>query len=324
MPMKKESPFHNFFKLPFLWIFLFFLILPYLMPLIKGYTALASEILIYAMFALGFNLLLSYTGLPSFGHAAFFGIGAYGMALTQLKLVKNLWIGLFIGIIAAGFFAALVGAIIARKRGVYFALLTLAFGQMFFFIAFRWDELTGGETGLTGFGRPLLTIPGLSPLDLTAPMNFYLFTVALFMVVMILIWRLIHSPFGSVLQAVKQNELRAKYLGYNTTFYKWASFTISGMVSGLAGAMFALQHGAVFPQYLYWAESGTVVMITIMGGGVINFFGPVLGAGIFIILQNAIGALTEHWLFLLGLVFILIVMVIPEGILGLFKKTKTA
>jgi branched-chain amino acid transport system permease protein len=294
------------------------------MPLIKGYTALASEILIYAMFALGFNLLLSYTGLPSFGHAAFFGIGAYGLALTQLKWVKDLWLGLFVGMLAAGFFAALVGAIIARKRGVYFALLTLAFGQMFFFIAFRWDEVTGGETGLTGFDRPPLAIPGLPPLNLTAPMNFYLFTLIVLMVVMILIWRLIHSPFGSVLQAVKQNELRAKYLGYNTIFYKWASFTLSGMISGLAGAMFALQHGSVFPQYLYWTESGNVVMITIMGGGVVNFFGPVLGAGIFVILQNAIGALTEHWLFLLGLTFILIVMVIPEGILGLFKKTKTA
>jgi branched-chain amino acid transport system permease protein len=294
------------------------------MPLIKGYTALASEILIYAMFALGFNLLLSYTGLPSFGHAAFFGIGAYGLALTQLKWVKDLWLGLLVGMLAAGFFAALVGAIIARKRGIYFALLTLAFGQMFFFIAFRWDEVTGGETGLTGFDRPPLAIPGLPPLNLTAPMNFYLFTLIVLMVVMILIWRLIHSPFGSVLQAVKQNELRAKYLGYNTIFYKWASFTLSGMISGLAGAMFALQHGSVFPQYLYWTESGNVVMITIMGGGVINFFGPVLGAGIFVILQNAIGALTEHWLFLLGLTFILIVMVIPEGILGLFKKTKTA
>jgi len=322
--MERKNPFRQIFKLPFLWLFLFFLILPYLMPLIKGYTALASEILIYAMFALGFNLLLSYTGLPSFGHAAFFGIGAYGLALTQLKWVKDLWLGLFVGMLAAGFFAALVGAIIARKRGVYFALLTLAFGQMFFFIAFRWDEVTGGETGLTGFDRPPLAIPGLPPLNLTAPMNFYLFTLIVLMVVMILIWRLIHSPFGSVLQAVKQNELRAKYLGYNTIFYKWASFTLSGMISGLAGAMFALQHGSVFPQYLYWTESGNVVMITIMGGGVVNFFGPVLGAGIFVILQNAIGALTEHWLFLLGLTFILIVMVIPEGILGLFKKTKTA
>lgn len=322
--MERKNPFRQIFKLPFLWLFLFFLILPYLMPLIKGYTALASEILIYAMFALGFNLLLSYTGLPSFGHAAFFGIGAYGLALTQLKWVKDLWLGLFVGMLAAGFFAALVGAIIARKRGVYFALLTLAFGQMFFFIAFRWDEVTGGETGLTGFDRPPLAIPGLPPLNLTAPMNFYLFTLIVLMVVMILIWRLIHSPFGSVLQAVKQNELRAKYLGYNTIFYKWASFTLSGMISGLAGAMFALQHGSVFPQYLYWTESGNVVMITIMGGGVVNFFGPVLGAGIFVILQNAIGALTEHWLFLLGLTFILIVMVIPEGILGLFEKTKTA
>ena len=322
--MERKNPFRQIFKLPFLWLFLFFLILPYLMPLIKGYTALASEILIYAMFALGFNLLLSYTGLPSFGHAAFFGIGAYGLALTQLKWVKDLWLGLFVGMLAAGFFAALVGAIIARKRGVYFALLTLAFGQMFFFIAFRWDEVTGGETGLTGFDRPPLAIPGLPPLNLTAPMNFYLFTLIVLMVVMILIWRLIHSPFGSVLQAVKQNELRAKYLGYNTIFYKWASFTLSGMISGLAGAMFALQHGSVFPQYLYWTESGNVVMITIMGGGVVNFFGPVLGAGIFVILQNAIGALTEHWLFILGLIFIAIVMIIPEGILGLFKRAKAA
>ena len=320
--MDSKNSIQQFLKLPFLWLFLFFLVLPYLMPLIKGYTALASEILIYAMFALGYNLLLSYTGLPSFGHAAFFGVGAYGLALTQLKLTQELWLGLFIGILAAGFFAAIVGAIICRKRGIYFALLTLAFGQMFFFIAFRWEEVTGGETGLTGFSRPPLKIPGLLEINLTHPMNFYLFILILFMVGMILIWKLIHSPFGSVLQAVKQNEVRAKFLGYNTTFYKWISFTISGAISGFAGAMFALQHGSAFPQYLYWTESGNVVMVTIMGGGVINFFGPVLGAGIFVILQNAIGALTEHWLFILGLIFIAIVMVIPEGILGLFKRAK--
>jgi branched-chain amino acid transport system permease protein len=322
--MDSKSSIQQFLKLPFLWLFLFFLLLPYLMPLIKGYTALASEILIYAMFALGYNLILSYTGLPSFGHAAFFGIGAYGMALTQLKLVKELWLGLFIGILAAGFFAAIVGAIICRKRGIYFALLTLAFGQMFFFIAFRWEEVTGGETGLTGFSRPPLKIPGLLEINLTNHMNFYLFVLVLFMVGMILIWKLIHSPYGSVLQSVKQNEVRAKFLGYNTTFYKWTSFTISGMVSGFAGAMFALQHGSAFPQNLYWTESGNVVMVTIMGGGVVNFFGPILGAGIFVVLQNAMGALTEHWLFILGLIFIAIVMIIPEGILGLFKRAKAA
>jgi len=314
----------RFLGLPFLWMFLFFLVLPYLMPLIKGYPALASEILIYAMFALGFNLLLSYTGLPSFGHAAFFGIGAYGMAITQLKWAKDLWLGLFMGMVAAGLFAAIVGAIICRKRGIYFALLTLAFSQMFFFVAFRWDEVTGGETGLTGFERPPLRLPGLQAINLTRPMAFYLFTLVIFMIVIILIWRLVRSPFGSVLQAVKQNEIRARYLGYNTTFYKWFSFTLSGIISGLAGAMFLLQHGAVFPSYLYWTESGNVVMVTVMGGGVVNFFGPILGAGIFVILQNAIGALTEHWLFILGLIFILIIMVLPEGILGLFKKQKTA
>jgi branched-chain amino acid transport system permease protein len=154
-------------------------------------------------------------------------------------------------------------------------------------------------------------------------MAFYLFTLAVFMVVMILIWRLVHSPFGSVLQSIKQNEVRAKYLGYNTVFYKWVSFTISGVISGLAGAMFLLQQGAVFPTYLNWTESGNVVMVTIMGGGVVNFFGPILGAGIFVILQNAIGAYTEHWLLILGLIFIAIIMAIPEGILGLFRRTKT-
>ncbi len=313
----------HFLKLPFLWMFLFFLILPYLMPLIKGYTALASEILIYAMFALGFNLLLSYTGLASFGHAAFFGIGAYAMALTQLKWSENLWLGLFMGMVAAGVFSGLVGALVCRKRGIYLSLLTLAFSQMFFLVAFRWDEVTGGETGLTGLTRPPLTLPGLPAISLKGPMAFYLFTLAVFMIVMVLIWRLVHSPFGSVLQSIKQNEVRAKYVGYNTAFYKWISFTISGVVSGLAGAMFLLQHGAVFPTYLNWTESGNVVMVTIMGGGVINFFGPILGAGIFVILQNSIGAFTEHWLLILGLIFIAIIMLIPEGILGVLKRTKT-
>ena len=168
--MVGKNSIQRFLRLPFLWMFLFFLILPYLMPLIKGYTALASEILIYALFALGFNFLLSYTGLPSFGHAAFFGIGAYGMALTQLKWAKDLWLGLLVGTLVAGFFAALVGAIICRKRGIYFSLLTLAFGQMFFFIAFRWDEVTGGETGLTGLARPPLRLPGLPAIDLAGPM----------------------------------------------------------------------------------------------------------------------------------------------------------
>jgi branched-chain amino acid transport system permease protein len=155
-------------------------------------------------------------------------------------------------------------------------------------------------------------------------MAFYFFTLAVFMIVMILIWRLVHSPFGSVLQSIKQNEMRAKYVGYNTAFYKWMSFTISGVVSGLAGAMFLLQHGAVFPTYMNWTESGNVVMVTIMGGGLINFFGPILGGGIFVILQNAIGAFTEHWLLILGMIFIAIIMLIPEGILGLLKRTKAS
>ena len=305
---------------PMFWVFALFLILPYLLPIVGGYTYLGTEVLIWAIFSLGYNILLGYTGLPSFGHGAFFGIGAFVFGIIQLRVIQGMWIPILMGTFAGAFFGALVGLFVAKKRGIYFALLTIAFSQMFWFISWGWDKMTGGEDGLTGINRLPLGIPGLFSIDLKDILNFYYFVYFIFIVCTILIWIIVHSPFGRTLQAIRYNETRAKCIGYNTVFYKWISFTISCAFSGLAGSLYALLRHAAFSDVMHWTQSGNVLLMVLLGGGLINFFGPVLGAGVFIVLRDLFSTLTEHWLLIYGLLFMFVIIFIPEGILSFFKK----
>ncbi|HEX9920629.1 MAG TPA: branched-chain amino acid ABC transporter permease [Candidatus Methylomirabilis sp.] len=305
---------------PMPWVFLFFLVLPYLLPLVGGYTYLGVEVLIWSIFALGFNILLGYTGLPSFGHGAFFGIGAFALGIVQLRLVQGMWIPILAGTLAGAFFGALVGLFLAKKRGIYFALLTIAFSQMFWFVSWGWDSMTGGEDGLAGINRLPIGLPGLFGIDMENVLHFYYFVYFLFILCTLLIWIIVHSPFGRTLQAIRYNEVRAGSIGYNIALYKWISFTLSCAFSGLAGSLYALLRNAAFSDVMHWTQSGNVIMMVLLGGGLTNFFGPILGSGVFIVLRDLFSAHTEHWLLIYGLLFMCVIIFIPEGILSLFKK----
>ena len=228
-----------------MWIvFLVFALFPYI-PFFGRYLSLGTEVLVWSLFALGFNILLGYTGLASFGHGAFFGIGAYAAGIFFLNVSKGVWGPLFMAVAVSGVFAALVGLLVAKKRGIYFSLITIAISQVFYFVAFRWEELTGGETGLSGIDRVNIGFPGLE-LKISPPLNYYYFVLVVFMLCTLLIWRLVHSPFGKVLQSIRENEVRAKYLGYNTAVYKWGAFAISGLFAGLAGGLYTLLINSAF------------------------------------------------------------------------------
>ncbi|HWW48404.1 MAG TPA: branched-chain amino acid ABC transporter permease [Xanthobacteraceae bacterium] len=287
----------------------FFAVLPVLLSALNISLSLGTEILIIALFAVSYNIVLGTTGLASFGHAAFFGSGAYAVGIAQQYGVSGAAVSLVLAFAAGLIAAVLVGALVMKKRGIYFGLLTLAFGQMFYIVALRWDDVTGGETGLTGLQRP--TPFGLNLSDHT---TFYYFILTIFMAALWVIWRITNSPFGSLLAAIKSNEVRTQYLGYDTARYKLAAMAISGAFSGLAGGLYAWFQYAAYPQNLFWIESGNIVILTLLGGGLSSFFGPILGAAVFVGAQDLISTYTERWMFFFGLIFILVVTAFPNGL----------
>ena len=274
------------------------------------YPYLALEIMIWMIFALGYNLLLGHGGLPSFGHGAFFGVGAYAFGLAQLKAGAGLWGALGLAILAAATAGALVAAFISHRRGIYYALLTIAFGQVFWFVAIKWHGVTGGEDGLLNIRRPALVASSDA---------LHFFALGALVVVALFIWRLVHSPYGRVLGAVKQNETRAAFAGHNTWLYKWSAFVISCAIAGLAGALFALAQQSAYPNVMSLHNSGFVVMMVLVGGGLVSFWGPVVGAAFFLLARDLLGAYTETWLLWYGLLFMAMVLFRPEGIVGMWR-----
>jgi len=283
------------------------------------YQYLALEIVVWMLYALGYNLLLGCAGLPSFGHGAFFGMGAYAFGLLQQKLVANLWIDLSGAVLAAALLGALVAAFVSHRRGIYYALLTIAFGQIVWFVAIKWHSVTGGEDGLLNLRR-LPAEFGFARASLQSNEALFAFALALFALVVIGLWRLAHSPFGRVLQAIRQNETRAAFAGYNVWLYKWLAFVISAAVAGLAGALFAMAQQSAYPNVMSLHQSGFVVMMVLVGGGLVSFWGPVLGAVFFILARDLLGAYTETWLLWYGLLFMAIVLWKPEGLAGLWQE----
>lgn len=296
-------------------LFALFLALPLVLEVLHLSINLGTEILIIALFAMAYNIMLGTTGLASFGHAAFFGTGAYAVGILQQHGIVNLFAGLAVAVAAGTVAAALIGVLVNKKRGIYFGLLTLAFGQMFYIVALRWDEVTGGETGLTGIVRPQLA--GLNSND---PVTFYYLVLVLFALSIVTIWKITQSPFGTMLSAIKGNEVRTQYLGYNTRYYKLVAFMISGAFSGLAGGLFAWHQFAAYPQTLFWVESGNIVILTLLGGGLSSFLGPVLGAAVFVGAQDLISSYTEHWMLFFGLMFIVVVTAFPNGLPEAFSR----
>ncbi len=234
----------------------------------------------------------------------------------------GLWAPLVAGIVGTVLCGALVGLFVARRRGIYFSLLTIAFGVMFWFMVFFLDTWTGGEDGLTGIQRGPVVLPIWGALSLRDNLPFYYFVYVFFVLATIVLWRIVHSPFGQVIGAVKQSEIRARALGYDTPRYKWAVFTLSTAFAGLAGGLYTLARFGAFAEPMSLQQSGNVVLMCLIGGGFASFYGPVLGVAVFLVLRDLFSTLTDHWMLLYGLLFMGIILFMPEGILGLIQRVR--
>jgi len=287
------------------------------------YQYLALEITIWMLFAMAHNLLLGQGGMPSFGHGAYFGVGAYAFGLFQQRADAGLLTGLFGAIVAAALVGAFVGAFISHRRGIYYALLTIAFGQVLWFVAIKWHAVTGGDDGLLKIARLPLQLPGLE-ISLESNFSFFYFVLTVFALVLLFLWRLIHSPYGRVLRAIKQNEMRASFVGYNVWLYKWTAFVLSAGLSGLAGSLFAMAQQSAYPNVMSLHNSGFVVMMVLIGGGLVSFWGPVIGALIFILARDLLGAYTETWLLWYGLLFMAMVIYQPDGVAGAWQAWRAS
>ena len=296
---------------PILAFFVVFAIFPWVVP----YKSLATQVLIYGLFALGFNLLYGYTGLLSFGSAAYWGLGAYGTGIALAKLkITSLWAALGLGLGAALVGGALFGFFCLRRRGIYFAMLTLAFAQLLYFVGFHLADLTGGDDGLRGITVPALTLPGVS-IPLNRSVVFYYFTLVIVGVAVAALKRILDSPFGAVLQAIRENADRATACGYDISRVKHLSFVFYALFAGLAGSLDALRLTVVPIESLHWSTSGQVVIMTLLGGAG-TFFGPFVGAAAFLVLEDSISVVTESWPLVIGAVFMVFVLFLPKGIWG--------
>lgn len=304
---------------PFFYLFIFFSVFPFI-PFLGKYLSLGTEMLIWILYSTSFNLLLGYTGLASFGHGAFYGAGSYVTALLYLQFVnnsKNIFFPLLAAIIMVGILAYFLGFVLREKRGIYFALITVAFSQILYIIAFKWTEVTGGELGITRLFRGQFL-----GIDLTNPARYYYFVLIIVFLGSLVIRRITFSPFGKALQSLKQNEIRIQYLGYNSKKCVCYVMTIAGIFAGLAGGLYCLLYGSVFADNMSWTKSGDVVIATILGGGLVNFYGPIIGSTIFIMAREILSSIWDNWMFLYGLSFVVIILFIPTGLLGIVEKRK--
>ncbi|NYT38594.1 branched-chain amino acid ABC transporter permease [Allopusillimonas soli] len=293
--------------------------MPYWMGAVGGYTGLATRVLVLALAAMSVNFLLGFTGVLSFGHAAYFGLGCYGVGMMIKYLVPSTPLGMLVGVLVGTAAAAVVGALIVKLRGIYFAMVTIAFGQMFYFIAFRWNTVTGGDDGLTGWRRMPLDL-GFTQVDLLHNgLAFYYFVLLLFAVSVGVMALILRSPFGRTLLAIRENERRARFLGIPVERHIWIAFIISALFASLAGTLYALLNNFVDPRSLHWTLSGNFVIMAVVGG-MRSFWGPLIGAAIFVVLQDFVSSYTQNWMFFIGIFFVLIVLFFPRGVLGIIRR----
>lgn len=282
---------------------------------------LAMQILILAVFSLGFNLLFGYTGLLSFGQAGFFAVGAYGCAKILLA-VPNLFLGIVGGVVLAGVAALLLGMLSVRHTRIYFSMLTLAFGMMIFSIAWKWRDFTGGDDGLVGIPRAPLEIPGLLSISVATMERYYYVVLVLSLLAILAMYRLVRSPLGLTLQAIRDSETRAAFAGVPVRKYRLVAFTIAGIYAGLAGALLPPLENTVTPPIAHWSTSAEPVLATLLGG-VHAFAGPIVGAFLFFIIKDIIVRFTEYWLIWFGVIVVALVMGFPGGVMSIFAKRRT-
>jgi branched-chain amino acid transport system permease protein len=296
------------------------LLMPQIAPRVGLAISVCTEVLLYAIAAMAVNLLIGYTGVLPFGNAAFFGLGAYGAGLSIEYLHVGFIASIVLGMIASFVGALLIGPFLLRRRGIYFALLMIAFGQVFYFIAYRFTDITGGEDGMN-FARPAVEGLGVVLKD----QQFYYAMLVVFALVMIGFLLLVRSPFGRTLLAIKENETRARYLGLNTDRFIFVALLISAIMEGLAGACYGLSIMFAYPLMLDWHNSGNIVLMTILGGSG-TLFGPFIGAVIFVVGQEILSTHWIWWQIPLGALFVACVLGFPKGILGtaldLFSKRR--
>jgi branched-chain amino acid transport system permease protein len=300
-----------------LWVLL--LTAPFWLPAIGSYVELGSNVIVFALGAMALNFLLGYTGVLSFGHAAYFGLGAYGTAMTIKYLVPSTPLGMLVGIAIGTLAAAAIGPLIVRLRGVYFAMCTIAFGQVFYYIAFQWRSATGGDDGVSAWHRMPISL-GFMQLDIVNNAEvFYYFVLAVFAVSTGVMAFLLRSPFGRTLLAIRENERRARFLGIPVDRHIWMSWVISCCFASVAGSLYALMDNFVDPRALRWDQSGEFVIMAVLGG-MRSFWGPLIGAAIFLVLQDYISSRTDNWMSFIGLFFVLIVLFFPRGVLGIIRR----
>jgi len=288
---------------------------PYWMPLVGGYTALGTRVLVLGLAAMSVNFLLGFTGVLSFGHAAYFGLGAYGAGFCLKFLAPSTPLSLLCGMLLGGIAGALLGALIVRRRGVYFAMVTIAFGQVFYYIAFRWSSVTGGDDGLRGFSRQPIDL-GLFSFDILSNATyFYYFVLVCFALITAVMAFILRSPFGRTMIAIRENERRARFLGIPVERHIWIAFTLSCFFMGFAGALYALTNNFADPRGLHYSQSGDFVMMAVMGG-MRTFWGPLLGAAVFVVLQDYLSSITINWMSFVGMLFVAVVLLFPRGLLG--------
>ncbi len=290
------------------------LILPFLLT--DYPRALISEIFIFAIFAMSLDLLLGFTGLMSLGHAAFFGLGAYAVAVLGTQFGINAWIGVAAGVGLAAGGAALIGFFCVRTAGIPFLMLTLAFSQLVFSVALKWRDVTGGSDGIA-----IAEQPSFFGYSLSNSLAMYFMTLIFFVLVFLGLRRLINAPLGHVFVGIRENEPRMLAIGYPTRAFKLLAFTIAGAVAGLAGGLYAIYNGFISSDAMYWTASGDILIMTMLGGAG-TLIGPAIGAGVFLLMKNVVSSYSEHWLSIIGVTFICCVMFFPGGLWGILQKLR--
>jgi branched-chain amino acid transport system permease protein len=280
-----------------------------------------TEILIWGLLAMSSDILIGYTGMVSFGHSAFFGLGMYGAAAALLTVKPpSLSLALLYGLVAAGAAAVFVAYFATRLRDIYFAISTLVFSQIFYVIIFTWTAVTGGENGLT-FSQPRLSILGLWS-DRFTPTTFHWFVLAVVVLSYLLVRRITQSPFGMVLQSIRENEPRTRAIGYHVERYKIVAVMLSGLFAGLAGVLYAVQNKFAAPDFVFFVVSGEVVIYNVMGG-MGTLVGPFAGAAFFLLLRESLSRLpylAEYYLIPVGIIFIIMIIFLPQGLLGFLRR----
>jgi branched-chain amino acid transport system permease protein len=296
-------------------VFLALLAVPFLGS--RFYTFLATDIVILALFATSLNLLLGFTGLVTFGHAAYFGIGAYGCALLMKSLGLPFALAFPAGGLIAGAFALVFGFFCVRLTKIYFAMLTLAFAQIVWAVCFKWNDVTGGEQGLPNVPYPDLAWMDALPVigDLRVGDKFFFVALVLVALSFAALRRIVDSPFGRVLTVIRDNPERAQFIGVNVRLYELAAFVTAGFFAGLSGALFGIFNRGVFPDFAYWTKSAEPLIMTLLGG-MGHFWGPAVGAAALILLNQQITSYTQYWPFVLGSVLVILLFVFPGGIVG--------